>query len=74
MKCNYQDKNAQSEFDSLSVDEKAKGVQTENYGRYGPISLRMQAGWDGGVFESPNLSLFEHQFTFKPVAKSWCIF
>lgn len=44
----------------------------QNYMYYSPISLNMKAG--GGSLAKANLSLFEHQFTFKPVAKSWCIF
>lgn len=44
MKYNYHDKNARSEFDSVSIDETVKGVQTENYVHYSPISLNVQAG------------------------------
>lgn len=69
---NYYDNDALSEFYSLSVDENAKGVQTENHRHYSPISLNV-SGCVGDCLVTANLSLFEHQFTFKPVAKSWCI-
>lgn len=72
MKYNYPAKNAESEFDSPNVDENAKGVRIENYRNYSPISSNMQAGGESPA--TADLSLLEHQFTFKPVAKSRCVF
>lgn len=57
MKCNYHNTNIQSEFDSLKVDENAKGLQTENYSCYHPISLSMQVGWVGVVWGGRPVSI-----------------